>query len=177
MTIAPPTVPPGLNLCGSPTLEGFAGNLTKRPWCVYEHWLHDPDAPDGRTLIFVSACKLTDVFTLIDGKANSEWNRLVTDRSYLFIRIVFTGERVACQREAANHARRQSPYPRCNLAGFNMHGANRPILCSNGVTYSGQTEAAQALGLNQGQISLHLRGQVATVKGYTFTYAMDAANG
>lgn len=146
----------------------FNVNDPDMTWCVYELRVPGPEiAP-----IYVNACKLKDVFHLKDAHDNSEWVRMYKDGGAIMIHIIaVSDDRNEAMRAAIEHCKSYNPMPRCNLHGYNLKSVNRPILCSNGVTYSTQAEASTALGVNQGNISRCLRGQLRTVGGYSFTYA------
>lgn len=136
-------------------------------WCVYEHHLHNPD--DGSaSLIFISWCKLTDAYTLADAARNSEWARLVKPSSWLTVRIIQTGNEIDCRNHAMAHMRALQPMPICNLKGIDTTLIARRIGCSNGQEYETQTAAAKALGIPQGMLSRHLKGDLKHVKGLTF---------
>jgi hypothetical protein len=137
-------------------------------WCVYEVWLHDPDK-DAATLVYINAAALRDVTLLLDLNRNTHWHSITKPSSYIYLKIVQTGEKLDCRNEAFRHMMAQEPKPPCNMHGHDA-AAGRSITCSNGVTYETQTHAAEALGIKQSQISQHLRGRVPSVKGYTFSY-------
>ena len=146
-------------------------NDTDKLWCVYEH--HTPPANgEPPTIIYINACKLIDVFSFKDARDNSEWFRMYQNGGGLLLHILLiTDDRNEAFRHAIERAKSMTPMPRCNLHGWNMRTAARPILCSNGVTYQTQAEAATALGLAQSNISRCLRGKLNSVGGYRFAYA------
>lgn len=140
-------------------------------WCVYEHLMQiEPDGPP--VVIYVNACKLSEVYRLTQGRQNTEWLRLTKDRDVkIMVRIVATDtDRYLINREAMRHARIFNPMPICNLRGFNIHGQGRSVECSNGKRYKSQADAAKELGLSQSAISKHLNGQLRHVGGYVFSY-------
>lgn len=144
-------------------------------WCVYEHYIrsNDPTGAQPPTLIYIGACRLRDVFKLTDAGRNSEWRKIVTPETPLMISIVETGGRIEMQRSVGNRCRQLPSFPRCNLFGHDAFGIQKAIVCSNGKTYASQIEAARSLNLDQGAISKHMRGELRTVKGFTFAYAED----
>lgn len=133
-------------------------------WCVYEH--HVPPA-----IIFVHVCRLTDVFMMREARQNSEWNEIFPHSGALTIHITHI---VETQEEAGKIAlkrlRSLPMMPRCNLVGYNMRGSTRALECSNGCEYRSQSHAAKALGLSQGNLSRHMRGELAAVRGLKFWY-------
>lgn len=142
-----------------------------KQWCVYEHHLHEP-GEETLKVIYVGACKLANVYALADAMRNTHWATLKHTRpgSFLYVKVIMTGERVECMNASVKHILSHNPRPVCNQYGRDTSGWIRPILCSNGQEYATQQEAALALGLNQGQISQHLAGNVKSVKGFTFAY-------
>lgn len=139
-------------------------------WCAFEHWATlKPGEPPQ--CILVGACKLVDIFKLSDGRNNSQWVKIFANGGSVMIRILATGNQ---RSEIINHAIRASrshnPAPLCNIQGYNMTGALRRIVCSNGEVYDNQAHAAQALGTHQSAISRHLLGHSSHVKGHTLTY-------
>jgi hypothetical protein len=137
-------------------------------WCAYEH--HCPPH-----IIYVNACKLIDVFKLAEARDNSEWFRMFANGGAMMIHLLLiTDSRHRAVETAIARAKSLPTMPRCNLHGWNMKTAARPILCSNGKTYSTQREAADDLHLDQGNLSKHLRGKLKNVGGYTFAYASPA---
>lgn len=140
-------------------------NKVENLWCVYEH--HNP--PE---IIYVNACRLRDVFSMREARDNSEWFRMYQKGGGLLLHItMITVDRNEAIRSAIERVKSLPTMPRCNLHGFNMRTASRPIICSNGVTYQTQSEAAKALGVAQPHISRNLRGALKSVNGYTFAYA------
>lgn len=166
----PPIIPNGLLPCGSPTIEGYVRDLINHTWAVVEYSVFDVDAPHGKRLIYILGCKLSVVTSLAEPARNSEWNKIVSDATYLYINVCFIGEKFAALREASNRVRALSPRPHCNARGYSLNNVSRPIVCSNGITYPSQIEAARALGINQGQLSRHLSGELQHVKCLTFAY-------
>jgi hypothetical protein len=144
--------------------------LNKKLWCIYEHHLHDPDSGEA-ALILVGSCALSDVYYMADAQRNTEWLQMVKPSSYLYIKIVKTGERMDCQRGAIAHMREQPVFPPCNLRGVDLYAKARVIVCvSTGVEYNTQQEAAKANNINQGHLSQHLAGSCAHVKGLVFKF-------
>lgn len=145
-------------------------------WCAFEHLaVLEPGAPPS--VIFVSACRLIDVYRLVEGRTNSDWASLFDRGGAVMVRIVATGEQIEIIRFARSHVMAMQPMPRCNLKGFNVRGQQRAVRCSNGVTYRTQREASLALGVSQSAISQHLAGKLTTVRGYMFEFtAMPASD-
>lgn len=151
------------------SIIGNTMNLDKQ-FCAYEHLaVVEPGKPPE--VVFVSACKLLDVYRMVEGRRNSEWAKMFRDGGDIMVRIIATGpDRTEIIRFAMNHMRQMSPRPRCNLHGVLMKGVARPLICSNGQTFNSQVEAARALGVSASAISRHLKGELNTVAGYTFGY-------
>lgn len=144
-------------------------NSINKLWCAYEH--HVPPQ-----IVYVNTCKLTDLFKLADARDNSEWFKMFANGGGIMIHLLLiTDSRHRAVETAIARAKSLTPMPRCNLHGWNMKTSARPILCSNGKTYSTQREAADELKLDQGNLSKHLRGELKTVGGYTFAYASPEA--
>lgn len=138
-------------------------------WCVYEHHavLKEGDPP---AVILVGACRLRDVYKLVDGKMNTEWTRIFEHGGSLMVRIVGIGDdKNECVREAAMLMREHQPV--CNLRGYTLRNVRRSIIClTNGRVYEGQQEAARDLGISQSAISRHLKGEQQHVAGFVFDY-------
>ena len=135
-----------------------AGNL----WCVYEHI-----SPANGEIVYVSTCKLTDVFHMHQGHNNSEWRNLIETDPRMIIRIVaVTDDNVAAFNEARRIINAKQPQPRCNLYGYNLTGSQGVIVCNDGRIFMTQGEAARALGCSQSSVSQHLSGKLDSVKGF-----------
>lgn len=148
----------------------LVGNVEEMPfaWCVYEHTIHAP-GHDKTDVVYVSWCRLAEVYGLLYAKRNSEWASLTaTPGTYVYVRIVATGTEADCRNEAMKRATTLRPRPVCNLKGIDTTLVKRRIACSNGQTYASQTEAARILSLPQGMLSRHLSGQLKHVKGLKF---------
>jgi hypothetical protein len=139
-------------------------------WCVAEYSVIDQTGALPPVSMIITATKLRDVFTFAEVSRNSEWRKCVTAEHAVLVTVTLIGDRPTCQREANRAVMARNPRPRCNMYGFNSFSLARPILCSNGETYQNQAEAARILDLNQGAISRHLKGELRSVKGYTFIY-------
>lgn len=139
-------------------------------WCVFEH--HLPPQ-----ILYVGACKLIDVFKMREARDNSEWAKIYANGGGVQLAItMITDNRNEAFRVAMERVRSLDPMPRCNMHGYNMHRTARTLICSNGQTYKSQSDAAQALGISQSNISKHLAGDLTHVNGHTFAYAVpDAA--
>lgn len=141
-------------------------------WCVYRHQYPSVDGQPP-VILYINACRLTDVFEMNEARNNSDWATVYANGGAIMLEILSVH---ATAGEAQSTAHRliksMNPFPRCNLHGYNMHRSARPILCSNGVTYKTQSEAASALRINQGNLSKHLREPdvLKSVGGYTFKY-------
>jgi hypothetical protein len=150
-----------------PSILG-AGNL----WCVYDVIMHtNPDPAAPPEIIYVDCCKLSQLFTLAKAQGNSEFARMTKGNVPGVIRLLkITDDQAEGNREAFRLIRQSNP--RCNLHGYNMTGQKgRPLVCNNGQIYGNQSEAAKALGISQGAISRHLRGELKQVNGFRFEYA------
>lgn len=144
-------------------------------WCVYEHQavMREGEPPET---IMVGACRLVDVYHLRDGKTNSEWTQIFANGGHVLVRVVATSlNRQDAFRVAAEMVRDSRPQPRCNLLGYNVRGARRPVIClNNGKRYETQLHAAAELGIHASAISRHLRGHASRAQGMQFVYASDA---
>lgn len=140
-------------------------------WCAFEITHQPPN--EAPSIIFVAACKLSEVFSLRQALNNSEFRRIVTPGTPIGIRIFATGlDRHAVYRDAQNRMEAFPTRPICNLRGFKIStpGRSRNIKCSNGKTYRNQTEAAADLGVHQPTISRHMSGMSKNVRGETLWY-------
>ena len=140
-------------------------------WCVYS--VREAPLPgDPIETLFIGSARLIELYAFPDAQRNTEWLRRVTPDTQLIVTVLYLGDKVECWNEASRLSLTE-PRPICNRLGLNMHGSSRPILCSNGQRYETQTEAAQALGINQAQLSQHLQRKPGfkSVKGLTFGYA------
>lgn len=143
-------------------------------WCVFEYQaVLSEGAPP--TVIMVGATRLNDVFTLSDGKSNSQWQEIFKNGGKLLLRIVATSpDKHECFRHAHQLMREHNPI--CNMKGRSLKNARRPIVCINtDVRYETQALAAADLGLAQSAISRHLRGGQKHVSGFMFAY-VDSEN-
>lgn len=140
-------------------------------YCVYEHLVSfAPGQPPE--VIMVGTCKIADVYRLIDGSRNSEWQKIFRGGGQVMVRIVATGHPTACQRHAMAHMRAMNPMPRCNLHGVSTKGTSQRVECiTNGIIYDSQKAAADALNISSSAISRHLRGDLQRVGGYMFRLA------
>lgn len=143
-------------------------------WCVFEHrvTMQEGEPP---TVILVGACRLVEVYRLVEGKTNSEWANIFRNGGHVLVTIVATTED---KREATLYAsqlmRDMRPIPRCNLSGYSIKGGRRSVICvTNGKRYHNQGEAAADLGVSASSISRHLRGELTHAGGLKFTYAPD----
>jgi hypothetical protein len=144
-------------------------------WCMYEHhMIFTPGDPP--TLVYVNACKLTDVYLLREARNNSDWCALAANGYPIVVSITNTFDN---QAEAINHVQRaikaMQPMPRCNLHGYNLFGSNRIIVASDGREFASQAEAARLLGCSQSAISQHMRMQLKSIKGITLAYKTRTA--
>lgn len=139
-------------------------------WCVYEH-LATFEVGKPPVIIYVNACPLTEVYSLFDGRRNTEWIKMFSNGAHVQVRIIGTTPIFHEARQAAaDHIRAQPTIPICNLRGVNMKSTPQRVRCSNGKVYETQRIAAGALGLQASAISRHLRGIGKTVAGYTFEF-------
>lgn len=148
---------------------------TRKPgdlYCAYEHHVTFSEGSPPE-VIMVGACKLADVYRMLDGKANSEWQRIFAQGGHVMVRIIAVGdERMEMMRWAMTHMRSLPTIPRCNLHGVSTKGSARPVRCENtGVTYQSQRDACEQLGIHSSSMSRHLSGQLAKVSGMVFRYA------
>ena len=140
-------------------------------WCVFEHQvvLKEGEPP---TVILIGACKLGEVYRLMDGKTNTEWCKIFKTGGSVMVRIVATtSNKGEAMRYAQDLVRTIEPTPICNKQGFNLRGTSRAVRCLNNDTrYNTQHEACLALGLHQSAMSRHLRGELSHVGGMRFVY-------
>lgn len=140
-------------------------------WCTYEisKAINQGEIPQA---IYIGAERLGDLYYLRKLRTNTDFIRIAPQGPQLLgVRILATGTKIEMLNYATRLITTLQPQPRCNLFGASLQAATRPLLCSNGKTYTSQLDAAQSLGLNQSNISQHLRGKLKSVKGYTFAYA------
>jgi hypothetical protein len=156
---------------GSVTFEGMLSTFQANPWCVYEHYIADPNGPDGRTLIYIGTAPVSELLSMKDARNNTEWGKMVTADTYLYVRVIAFGERMDCVRAMSSEVNKRVPRPVCNLKGYNMTGLGRRVLCSNGQVYDSQGAAAKALSIPQGSISRNINGMARHAHGYTFSWA------
>lgn len=156
-TMNPTTVQPiDITFFGA-SIDAFAKN-----YIVYEVWRDD-------VLIYIGTCKFTAFAQLPDAQSNSMFMREVNGRDPLNIRIVAIGTKTDCYNDRARRARALPELPMCNKYG--QTGRFTGVLCeTDGKTYRSQSEAAQAYGISQGNLSSHLRGVPGhtTVSGRVF---------
>lgn len=146
-------------------------------YCVYEHWMNDPDptlTPEQAfRLMFISYCKLYDVFTCPEARRNNEWQKHFKSGVQVTLRIIMT---TTDAREAMNYAQAQvrEKRPFCNIRGYRQSGRTLVICNENGETYRSAADAAKALGLSQSQLTNHLNHVKGyrTVRGFTFKRGM-----
>lgn len=142
-------------------------------WCAFEHQaVLETGAPPQ--VILVSACRLVDVYKLVEGRTNSDWSAMFRNGGHVLVRIIATGDKIDIIRHAQRHARSLQPTPRCNLRGINIKGGRRAVRCiQTDEVYPTQLAAAEALGVSQGAISQHLDGKIASVGGYILEYTAE----
>lgn len=146
-------------------------NESGMQYCVYEHYMsNEPGLPP--TLIFVGVDKLSDFIAMPNARNNTLWAKMTERGSKpLMIRLLaVTDDWREARDHAVKHIASLATGPICNVQGYNVSGARRPIICSNGIEYPSQLEAAKALGVSQSAISQHLRGFGKSVGGFTFAY-------
>lgn len=137
-------------------------------WCVYEHWLFN-DTHQCDVLVYMGLCKLSQVFGMPDAHRNSEWGKLVTPATVLTIKITATGTHVECANQRGRNLLALTARPHCNQLGFDMTGTSARIVCNEtGQEFSTQAECAEAQGISQGNLSLHLAGKLRKVGGLTY---------
>jgi hypothetical protein len=142
----------------------------RKLWCMYTHSVAGAPGEPPVT-VYVGACLLRDVFTAPDARRNSEWLKTVQpDSTVLMLSVMATGDMSEMLNKKAVMVRDMSPI--CNRIGRDVTTMARMLTCSNGKTYRSQQDAADELGINQSQLSKHLRGVAGykSVKGYTFRY-------
>lgn len=140
-------------------------------WCVFEHQvvLSQGEPP---TVILIGACRLTEVYRLMDGKTNTEWMRIFRGGGSIMVRIIATTmDRHLAFRHAQDLVRKAEPKPICNIRGYSIRGQARAVIClNNGQRYSTQAEAAAALGIHASALSRHMRGDLSHAGGLRFVY-------
>lgn len=147
----------------------------RQTWCVYEHQA-TLTAGEPPETILIGACRLIDLFMMMDARANSEWQKMYSDGGQVLVRIVaVTLDRSEAFRHAGDLIKSASPKPRCNALGYNMRGTRRPIMCvQNGKRYETQLAAAEDLGIYSSTISRQLRGKTDKAQGgFQFVYVSD----
>ena len=152
---------------------------TERPfdlWCVYEHQVVMTEGEPPQ-VIMIGACRLNEVYLLMDGKRNSEWASIFRNGGSVLVRVVAVSND---RREAFMHAqdllRVSNPRPLCNLKGYNVTPKRRVQCINNGQVYQSQTEASKALGVQQSTISRQLKGELEHAGGYRFVFCADVPN-
>jgi hypothetical protein len=143
-------------------------------WCVYEHQVVMQPGEPPET-IFIGACRVIDVYDMVDARSNSEWQNIFANGGQVLINIIGTTlNRVDAMRTASEMTKTAPVIPRCNLLGHNLRSQRRPILClNNNVRYETQLHASADLGIHASSISRHMRGQASHAQGYKFIYAVD----
>jgi dipeptidyl aminopeptidase/acylaminoacyl peptidase len=145
-------------------------DTSTRLWCIYEH-LATFEVGKPPVLIYVNACPLSEVYSLYDGRRNTEWIRMFSNGAPVHVRILDTTTTFyEARRKAADYIRTLREIPICNLRGINIKSTPQRIRCSNGEVYETQKIAAAALGVQPSAISRHLRGVGKSVSGYTFEF-------
>jgi len=144
------------------SIQATASQLAAGLWCVYDHHINGDH-------IYTGCCRIDAVYVMTEARNNTAWQTVTASDQPITISIVALGNKIDMMRQSAARIRERRPY--CNINGFNAKGAQKRIKCSNGVTYNSQLDAAKALGINQSQISRHLRGEFTHVKGLQFTWA------
>lgn len=156
----------------TPTDSSLIMTTTARvqTWCVYEH-LAQFEVGKPPVLVYVNACPLADVYSLFEGRRNTEWIRMFRNGAHVQVRIIATAPTPhEARRFAGEHIKAQPSIPICNLRGVNIKSTPQRVRCSNGEVYETQKVAAEALGLQASAISRHLRGVGKSVSGYTFEF-------
>jgi hypothetical protein len=139
-------------------------------WCIYEH-LAVFEAGKPPVLVYVNACPLADVYSLFEGRRNTQWIRMFSNGAHVQVRIIGTvATPHEARRFAGEHIKAQPTIPICNLIGINIKSTPQRVKCSDGKIYETQKIAAAALGIHASAISRHLRGVGKSVSGYTFEF-------
>ena len=126
------------------------------------HAVTEWSIPDAS--LFVASCKLSEALSFGPPSRNSYWQQAYRAGMPVLITIHSTGSEQDCMIAASRVVAAKRPI--CNLRG---HTGGTAITCVNtGQVFRTQSEAAHTLGLNQSNISQHLRGRIPHVKGYTF---------
>lgn len=127
-------------------------------WATHEHY-----DISGRC-IFVGVSRLDRLGEMKEVRSNHEWVRRSEGAT---IRIVVTGL-YSDQMKAKQHMfdRMFDLQPVCNYSKAKL----RCVVCSNGETYSSQTDAAAKLGITQSEISKVITGRLKQTHGLTFRY-------
>lgn len=147
---------------GSPAIA--ARDIAKQ-WAIVQHWVLMPDSPPD--LIFVTQTRISNIFTMPEAFANSEWMKRTQQGTIpVLIGVVALCDDIADASKAkAHHISSLATVPICNLIGHSTMRQQGAIVSSDGRTFSNQLAAAQALGVTQAAISHVLSGRSKTVKG------------
>lgn len=138
-------------------------------WCVREVIFREHiDAP--WQMLMLDVCELRNGHLFGKMQYNKAWREHVKADMAVMINITNIGDPVSCRRERDRRLSTMDPKPYGNSVHTITTHRRAMIVCSNGQIYANQMAAAVALGLNQGQISRHLRGELKHVKGITFKY-------
>jgi hypothetical protein len=120
---------------------------------------------DPFAVIWIGVVKLHDVYKFIEPSKNNQWRTHVSPHTEIIVTVHCTGSKIDCQVHAGKLIVQHKPV--CNMTG---HSHSRRVACSNGIIYATQSEAAQALGINQGAISSVLNGRLKSAGGHYFHY-------
>lgn len=139
--------------------------------CVYEHWgyINPNDPNETEQCVYVGVCKLRDVFTFPDARANTEWSRVFSATSALTIAIIAVSDSIHdCMNYRYQIVQNKQPY--CNVYGAAVNKPLKIICNETGETFESAAAACKAYDLSPSQLSNHLRGLSGyrTVKGKTF---------
>lgn len=137
-------------------------------WCVYTLTMQGCEKPD-----FIWYSKVSHLTTLADAVKNPDFNR--TANYYLAI-TSYQPDKVTAYNVVSAWMKLHG-MPALNLTQW----VNRrnPVQCvQTGVVYNSASDAAKALGINQSQLSQHLRRNPGykTIRGMTFINVSSAAH-
>jgi len=144
-------------------LIGFTMDQLTR-FCVYEAWA-------GDDLVFIGCNTMTHSVVLSEMQRCKEWANYPNDQEWSIV-IKYTGAKVECNNQRGRMLRDLPQMPIFNRM-MSLRPSHKTIMCNeDGRTYPSQAATAAAYGLNQGNLSKHLRGThgINSVGGRTFQF-------
>lgn len=121
---------------------------------------------DGKSL-YILTVPTDDVWAMRTPSRNTEWHKVRENVGSAMLLAIGTKEE--CERECSRViAQRTTRPPHCNANGA---VTNRIRCLETGQLFHNAAEAVRVMGLNQGNLSKHLRGKLASVGGFKFEYA------